>query len=182
MRLLCLSPYPERIRPTFDDAGDVVTATSEPLTPELIESADWIVSYGYRHILRRPILDRFPRRAINLHISFLPWNKGAHPNYWSWADGTPSGVTIHEIDEGVDTGPIIAQRMLCMSPERTFADTYSQLQFEIEEMFARSWPVIRSGKASSHAQTHAGSVRRARELPTWPNGWNARISDVVGKP
>ena len=47
-------------------------------------SFDFIVSYGYRHILSKNILDLLPNKIINLHISYLPYNRGADPNFWSF--------------------------------------------------------------------------------------------------
>jgi len=157
MRVLCLSPYPERLAAVFEAVGDTMSATKAPVVAEQMAGVDWLVSYGYRHILKRPILDFFPRRAINLHLAFLPYNRGAHPNYWAWAEGTPSGVTIHEIDDGIDTGPVIAQRMLVLLREKTFRETYVELQAEIEEMFSRSWPVIRTGRFTSLPQIGPGT-------------------------
>ena len=73
---------------------------------------DLIISFGYCKIINRSILDRIKCPIINLHISYLPFNRGAHPNFWSFFDNTPSGVTIHLIDEGIDTGPIIYQKIV----------------------------------------------------------------------
>ena len=67
------------------------------------------VSVLLGYILRRELLDCFPSGCINLHTSFLPWNRGAHPNVWSIVDRTPAGATLHFIDDGIDTGEIIAQ-------------------------------------------------------------------------
>ena len=50
-----------------------------------------LVSFGYRFILPGDLLARFPDRAVNLHIAYLPWNRGAHPNVWSAYEGTPAG-------------------------------------------------------------------------------------------
>ena len=71
---------------------------------------DWIVSYGYRHIISKNHIDNLKNPIINLHISYLPFNRGAHPNYWSFKEKTPKGVTIHFMDEGIDTGPILVQK------------------------------------------------------------------------
>ena len=92
--------------------GESVIQISEKVTPEFITSnkISFLVSYGYRHILRKNILELLPNRAVNLHISYLPWNKGADPNFWSFVEDTPKGCTIHYLDEGVDTGDIIAQK------------------------------------------------------------------------
>ena len=61
-----------------------------------------IVSYNYKYILSRDILDLVEGNAINLHISYLPYNRGADPNIWSFIENTPKGVTIHYIDSGID--------------------------------------------------------------------------------
>ena len=71
---------------------------------------DLIVSFGYRHILRSDFINKCGCPIANLHISYLPFNRGAHPNFWSFYDDTPSGVSIYLIDEGIDTGPILFQK------------------------------------------------------------------------
>ena len=43
---------------------------------------------------------------INLHNSFLPFNRGKHPYFWTFIENCPYGVTIHKVDEGIDTGEI----------------------------------------------------------------------------
>ena len=75
-----------------------------------IKKYDFVVSYGYRHILKGDLINSSDCPIFNLHISYLPYNRGAHPNFWSFYDNTPAGVTIHLIDEGVDTGPIVSQK------------------------------------------------------------------------
>ena len=71
---------------------------------------DFLISFGYRYIISEAVLNKFKPNAINLHISYLPWNRGADPNLWSFIEDTPKGVTIHEIDEGIDTGDIIFKK------------------------------------------------------------------------
>ena len=85
--------------------GDEVTRTEEPLESGMkcLEHVDFIISYGYRHILKKDLIEMFPRKIANLHISLLPWNRGADPNLWSFLEDTPKGVTIHYIDCSVDT-------------------------------------------------------------------------------
>ena len=65
-------------------------------------TADLIISFGYKKIIKKKILEFVKRPIINLHISFLPYNRGSHPNYWSFINNTPKGVTIHEIDHEID--------------------------------------------------------------------------------
>lgn len=73
---------------------------------------------------------------INLHISYLPGNRGAHPNFWSFYDETPSRVSIHLIDTGIDTGPILFQKYVDFNQdEKAFSQTYKKLVIEIEKLF-----------------------------------------------
>ena len=74
------------------------------------KSYDLIISFGYNKILKKNILEKISRPPINLHISYLPYNRGAYPNFWSFIKETPKGVSIHEINEGIDKGGIIARK------------------------------------------------------------------------
>ena len=61
----------------------------------LDNDVDFVVSYGYRYIIDESVVEFFDNKIINLHISYLPWNKGASPNLWSVVDETKKGVSIH---------------------------------------------------------------------------------------
>lgn len=156
MKILLLSPYPERLMPFL--VADSVTVTADKVSPEFMAGFDLGISYGYRHILKAEHLAALP--CINLHISYLPWNRGADPNLWSWIDNTPKGVTIHWIDEGIDTGDIITQRMTAMHAHEMLSSSYEALHRDIVEMFAATWPAIRSGNASRIPQPKGGSLHR----------------------
>jgi methionyl-tRNA formyltransferase len=165
MPVLLLSPYPASIIDVLTDVGDVVTIVETPLdlAGARERDAEWVVSYGYRHILREPLLSAYATRIINLHISYLPWGRGADPNLWSWIEGTPKGVTIHEIDGGIDTGPILVQRHVEFGQTETLASSYQRLRDEVEELFAEFWPAIRSGETVATHQPPGGSCHRAAE-------------------
>lgn len=141
---------------------------------------DVVVSFGYRHILGPDVLRTLNRPAINLHIAYLPYNRGAHPNFWSWVEGTPSGVTIHEIDEGIDTGPICYQkRVESMASTDTFAATYSQLIEEIEDLFIENIDALLDGSYCPMPQVGAGSYHNASDLPEWMTSWDMKIDEAV---
>jgi formyltetrahydrofolate-dependent phosphoribosylglycinamide formyltransferase len=71
---------------------------------------DWILSAGFMRILGEQTLDRFPGRIINTHPALLPAFPGAHAVRDALAYGVRvTGCTLHIVDPGVDTGPIIAQ-------------------------------------------------------------------------
>jgi phosphoribosylglycinamide formyltransferase-1 len=68
---------------------------------------------GYMQLLGAPFLARFPQRVINVHPALLPAFPGIGAVERAVAHGVKVfGVTVHFVDEGVDTGPIIAQRAL----------------------------------------------------------------------
>lgn len=96
---------------------------------------DIVICFGYRHILKKEFINKCDCPIINLHISYLPYNRGAHPNFWSFYDNTICGVTIHLLDEGIDTGPILFQKKVIFKNEVTFYETYKRLFNEIENLF-----------------------------------------------
>jgi len=181
MHILFLSPHIHLID-YLQSYGDEVTQTIEPLTDEILQDKDFIISYGYRHIIKKPVLDRFENRAINLHISYLPWNRGADPNLWSFLDGTPKGVTVHFLDEGIDTGDIIAQRYLKYDFDDTLRTFYDKLSVCIEDMFRKVWPYIREGKARRYKQgTYHNSKDKEKYKHLLVDGWDTKVRDVIGR-
>ena len=72
--------------------------------------ADWLILAGYMRLISTPILRRFPRRIVNIHPSLLPKYRGKDAIGQAIATHEKTmGVSIHYVDEGMDTGEIIAQ-------------------------------------------------------------------------
>lgn len=86
-----------------DDWDAALVAAVEPLRPDLVVAA------GFMKILGKRFLDRFP--TVNTHPALLPAFPGAHAVRDALAYGVKTtGCTVHLVDEGVDTGPVLAQR------------------------------------------------------------------------
>jgi methionyl-tRNA formyltransferase len=166
MGILLLSPYPEKLAPAITRTGDTWTATTDPLGDQ---QADWVISFGYRHIIREPQLSRFAGRMLNVHISLLPWNRGADPNFWSWFDDTPKGVSIHHIDAGIDSGPLVAQQELRMNAaDHTLRTSYEMLMRVAVGLFNVTWPAVRDGWDEPIPVRHAGTIHRVKDaVPYW---------------
>lgn len=125
-------------KPNFDDAfvlakaiqgmGHSVDICSERPAAKWYkwEEYDLVLSYFYPFILKDEQLDKI-KRGINCHISYLPYNRGAMPNIWAIVDKTPAGVTIHELDTGIDTGRIIAQHEVPVYIDDTGYSLYNRL-------------------------------------------------------
>jgi phosphoribosylglycinamide formyltransferase-1 len=79
----------------------------------LCQGAQLVVLAGYMELLGEELLSRFPRAVINVHPSLLPAFPGLHAIEQALAYGVKLfGVTVHFVDGGVDTGPVIAQRAI----------------------------------------------------------------------
>lgn len=86
-------------------------------------SVELVVLAGYMHLLTPPFLRRFPERIVNVHPSLLPAFPGAHAIDDALAAGVETtGVTVHLVDEGLDTGPVLAQEELPVAPRETLVD------------------------------------------------------------
>jgi phosphoribosylglycinamide formyltransferase-1 len=79
-----------------------------------------VVLAGYMHLLTPPFLRRFPGRIVNVHPSLLPAFPGAHALEDALAAGVATtGVTVHYVDDGLDTGPVIVQEEVPLEPRET---------------------------------------------------------------
>ncbi|HVW88004.1 MAG TPA: phosphoribosylglycinamide formyltransferase [Gaiellaceae bacterium] len=82
-----------------------------------------VVLAGYMHLLTEPFLRRFPERIVNVHPSLLPAFPGAHAIRDALAAGVETtGVTVHVVDEGLDTGPVIVQEEVPVEPRATLEE------------------------------------------------------------
>jgi hypothetical protein len=112
---------------------------------------DFVVCFGYGRILPREVTTSVP--VINVHPSYLPLDRGPNPHLWTILNNSPRGATIHYIDEGIDTGDIIAQRLLpTPSESTTFAQSFDQLITDCAVLLADTWPSIRSGANTRRPQ------------------------------
>jgi formyltetrahydrofolate-dependent phosphoribosylglycinamide formyltransferase len=90
---------------------------------------DLIVTAGFMKILGRTFLDRFAGRILNSHPALLPAFPGRHPVAAALAHGVRvTGATVHLVDAGVDTGPILAQRAVEVLPDDTEARLHERIK------------------------------------------------------
>jgi phosphoribosylglycinamide formyltransferase-1 len=109
--------------------------------------ADWLVNHGvelvvcagYMQLLRPSFLARFPGRVVNVHPAPLPDFPGAHPLEDVLAAGVPvAAATVHFVDEGVDTGDVIASEPVPVLP----GDTVETLRERVHETEHRLLPTV----------------------------------------
>ncbi|MCX8034183.1 MAG: phosphoribosylglycinamide formyltransferase [Thermodesulfovibrio sp.] len=93
----------------------------EKIRDELISrGVQLVILAGFMRIVKRPLLDAFPNRIMNIHPALLPSFPGLHGQKQAVDYGVRiSGCTVHFVDEGVDTGPIIIQAAVPVHPDDT---------------------------------------------------------------
>lgn len=161
-------------------SGKLQIAQIKEMSPKLI------ISYNYRYLIGKDIIEYMKGRIINLHTSLLPWNRGASPNIWSFLEDTPKGVTIHLLDEGLDTGAIICQRELFFDPAvETFETSYQKLQIKMIELFKEHWKELYSGSYTLTPQSGRGSFHKKKDLEKLrikvPFDYSDNIAEVIEK-
>jgi phosphoribosylglycinamide formyltransferase-1 len=94
--------------------------------------ADLVVCAGYMQLLTRAFLARFPDRIVNVHPSLLPEFPGTAAIEQAVAAGVETtGVTVHYVDEGADTGPVIRQEPVPVEPQETLAERLHAVEHRI---------------------------------------------------
>lgn len=115
------TPQPPPVGTFALTRGLTVIQPSKVRTPAFLEAVvaaepDALAVVAYGRILPRPVLDAARHGAINLHFSLLPALRGAAPVQWALARGErETGVTTFRLDEGLDTGPLLAQRRVAIA-------------------------------------------------------------------
>lgn len=190
MKLLFFGPdCPALIKFLRQNEHTVITI-EEPITTDTLDvlQPDFGISYRYRHIFKKPVIDWFCGKLVNLHIAYLPWNRGADPNLWSFLTKTPSGVTIHKIDTGLDTGSILVQRKVTHDIDKdTLESSYRRLTSAMEALFMESAETIFRGDIAPCPQDaqKATCHKLADKMPFEPllakKGWQTPLREIWGK-
>lgn len=197
--LLGYDPYETKLYKLLKQAGCTVDHWAEPVTADFINRYDLVLSYGYRHLLKSDLLATLKHPIINLHISLLPFNRGDSPNFWSFYDNSPSGVSIHLIDPGTDTGPVLWQQLQLWSAPKlapdnalqqcytryggtavgtmNFASSYQALRSRIEDLFATNLDAILRHDLSARPQNGRGTYHKTADFPASFSGYDATVAE-----
>jgi methionyl-tRNA formyltransferase len=124
---------------------------------------DLIVVVAYGHILPQTILDLPKFGCLNVHTSLLPKYRGAAPIQWAIASGeTETGVTVMQMDAGLDTGPIVSQRRTPILPSEDSATLHDRLAQLGAELLVEAIPDYVAGKISPKPQPAEGASYAAK--------------------
>lgn len=187
--ILVLGPHHSPLSDFLLNQGFNVQEHGEPLSLSFLKDNNFnmAISYRYRHIIKPQIITYLNGNIINLHISYLPWNRGADPNLWSFLEDTPKGVSVHYIDAGIDTGDIIFQEKVFIDEEKaTLSSSYEALNEKVIELFQENFQHIFSNNAKRYKQEGHGSFHRLKDKEPYlhllaEKGWNTLVKDIKGK-
>ena len=128
--------------------------------PELI----WITDY--RYLIPLPLIQAAPQGAVNLHPSLLPKYRGRAPVNWAILNGESEfGLTAHFVDEGMDSGDIIAQKRFTLTDDQDAGDALKRLYPLYEEITREVLRHLRHGEAPRTPQNHALATSFPRRTP-----------------
>lgn len=116
--------------------------TNEDVSAKLIQAFDvsTVVLLWWPKIVHQ--INKLGINVINTHPSYLPYNRGKHPYYWSIVDDTPFGATIHRVDDGIDTGTILWRKEVKLLPNDTGQTAYHKAVTAMSALLAENYDKI----------------------------------------
>lgn len=157
-------------------SGRLQLCQLKKLQPELV------VSYNYSYLIKEEMIKYMKGNIVNLHISYLPWNRGVSPNLWSFIDNTPKGVTIHQVSAEFDKGKILYQKQCFFDPEtETFETAYQKLNQAVTTLFMEKWEEIHSRRYILFEQEGAGSSHTKKDLETFQAQTGIRWEENIAR-
>ena len=132
---------------TLRDGGE--DENIRALAPDLIV----VVAYGC--ILPRSVLEAPKYGCINLHVSLLPKYRGSAPVQWAVLNGdAETGVSIMQMDEGLDTGDVLACERIKIDPEETSGQLFDRVTVVGARVLCETLPAIEAGTLKAEPQAH----------------------------
>lgn len=126
---------------------------------------DFIIGVHFPYIVPEEVLSIPAKGVLNLHPAYLPYNRGWHTPSWAISEETPIGATLHFMDEGIDTGDIVHQQSLDVSPGDTAHTLYQRLKRLEFEVFKEAWPQLVSDSYQRQPQNLTqGYVHRRADV------------------
>ena len=136
---------------TLRDGGE--NANLQALAPDLIV----VVAYGC--ILPQAVLDIPKFGCINLHVSLLPQYRGSAPVQWAVLNGdTETGVSIQQMDAGLDTGDVLVCEKVAIGPEETSGELFDRVTAVGARVLCETLPRIAAGALPPTPQDHAAAT------------------------
>jgi methionyl-tRNA formyltransferase len=148
------------------DARQPARAGAELLAHVDALAADLLVSVDYELILGPELLRAAPLGAINAHPGLLPAYRGVGVVTWALQNGEPEvGVTVHHMDEGIDSGDVILQRRLPVAAGDDNGDLVARIDRTLPALVVEAVRLLAAGRAPRVPQDHARATYFAARRP-----------------
>ena len=139
---------PGKFRTKLDEAAETFF-----ITALIAAEVDLVVLAGFMRILKGDFLRAFPQRVVNIHPALLP----SFPGLEAWKQALDYGVkvtgcTVHFVDQGVDTGPIIAQQTVPVLDNDTPATLHERIQQAERKLYPAALTALAQGKVLVHGR------------------------------
>lgn len=146
-----------------------ITSSSTSSIYKYLEENNIHVDQGFLiwwpKLVKPPLLNLPKYGFINSHPSLLPYNRGKHPNFWALVEQVPFGVSFHIVDEGIDSGAIIASKRISYNWEDTGGSLYYKAIDATIELFKEIYPEIRKMNVSPLEQdSQKSTFHMAKEI------------------
>jgi methionyl-tRNA formyltransferase len=154
-----------------DADGVPVLRTDDANSPELVSSVraldpDLIVVVGWNQLLRPPLLEAARRGCVGFHASLLPRHRGHAPVNWAILRGQrQTGNTMMYLDPGADTGDIVDQLPIAITPDDTCASVYEKVGAAGAQLLIRHLPALLAGTAPRRPQRREDGDVLPRRTP-----------------
>ena len=132
-----------------------IANVNEPVVIDAVvaKQIEWLFIIGWSQIARSQLLDAPALGALGMHPTLLPEGRGRSPIPWAILNGLGrTGVTLFRLDEGVDTGDIVAQEVLPIAPDETATSLYERVRLAHETLIERIWPGLIAGTIAFRPQ------------------------------
>jgi methionyl-tRNA formyltransferase len=133
---------------------------------EGLPAIDVLFSINYLFLIDRKLLDIPRLYALNIHGSLLPKYRGRTPHVWAIIQGeTKTGITVHKIDEGTDTGDILLQEEVEIDPENTGAEVLEKFHHRYPVLILRALNLVKSGNEVFRPQDNSKATYFGKRVP-----------------
>jgi len=187
-RVLLLGPLDrnKHIIVELERAGFEVVQSLNHIEADKLEPICWVISSGYHLRLPHSFCERFKDRIVNIHAAKLPWGRGIGTTLFSVLLDYPSGVSIHLIDSGLDTGDLILDSETHATRADTLRTIYGKLLVDCDTLFAKFLNLLFADGLTRQRQADVDPRTFARNrlefeivMETMSLGYDTPLSDIA---
>lgn len=150
--------------PAFEEIITLVDCDVVRVGEPIPDSGDVLLSVQYDRIIKQSQIDGYGQ-ILNLHFGPLPQLRGCFPTKWAIIYNEPAGVTLHHLEAGIDTGPVVDKRVFDCST-LTDAEVYAECNRLAVVVFKKWLPYISSGTVPpGQPQDESAAKYHVRRLP-----------------